>query len=281
MAPRLSRPRLPPNRLSLLSASPAPPKPRPLRPKLLRQSSKPSRPSRFRQPVEPVVTQAQPRDEPRPVAVEPRRTRACCRTGRSARRRTRGDASCRAGSAPAPVEPWPPPRLPPPLRPRRLPSNPSSSRSNAVRQGPGPARRRQRRWPAVGGNRSGPPCANAAAYRRRARRPAWVVSARPCRLFRTSLWFGRNAPLSLALRKIYGQPDFCKRGGVGVSWACSNLFESVGARPRSMMRVAPGKPKSPSASRCWISCQVSCQAVEPFMSSRTRVAKPGSDCVKR
>ena len=24
--------------------------------------------------------------------------------------------------------------------------------------------------------------------------------------------------------KIYGQPDFCKRGGVGVNWACSNLF---------------------------------------------------------
>ena len=60
-----------------------------------------------------------------------------------------------------------------------------------------------------------------------------------------------------------------------------SIRSQLGLGPRSMMRVAPGKPKSPSASRCWISCQVSCQAVEPFMSSRTRVAKPGSDCVKR
>ena len=83
----------------------APRPPKPLRPKPLRQSSKPSRPSRFRQlPSSRGHASAAARRDPGPVAVEPAATTpvaACCHAGRSARCRTRGDASCRTGSTSA------------------------------------------------------------------------------------------------------------------------------------------------------------------------------------
>jgi hypothetical protein len=69
---------------------------------------------------------------------------------------------------------------------------------------------------------------------------------------------------------------------VGVNWALLKSIRSrLGTGPRSMMRVAPGKPQKGLSIQVLNFYQVSCQAVEPFMSSRTRVAKPGSDCVKR
>ena len=42
--------------------------------------------------------------------------------------------------------------------------------------------------------------------------------------------------------KIYGQPDFCKRGGVGVN-GLAQIYSEVGLG--SMMRVAPANLKAP------------------------------------
>lgn len=82
---------------------------------------------------------------------------------------------------------------------------------------------------------------------------------------------------------IYGQPDFCKRGGVDVNWACANLsgvVEGTGSRP--MMRAAPGKPqKNPQHRSAVCLVRLLARPLSRLCLHVSHVAKPGSDWVKR
>lgn len=123
-----------------------------------------------------------------------------------------------------------------------------------------PATRRAFFYPERPGSSAGPaskPCTRADLLRASAHRLRAVVQKPPIDIRRerrilknTVTWrFARieakaRSCWTQCRKKIYGQPDFCKRGGVDVNWACANLSGVVvGTGSRPMMRAAPGKPQ--------------------------------------